>query len=130
MEEREDLFFKNVTVQAVEEYLLALRINTYSMTQRPGLEIKTEVTAHMLCLCYKPSSLPCLQEFQQHKARHRKRRYEERSKPSEEQACPHLLLWPLLLCRNILSLLWFRLGQNKKEGKPQCHNFINYSSCK
>lgn len=52
-----------VTVEAVEEYHLALGINMYSMTQRPGLEIKTEVTTHMLCLCYKQSSLPCLKEL-------------------------------------------------------------------
>lgn len=75
-----DLFFKNVTVGAVEEYLLALRINTYSVTQGPGLEMKTKVTAHMLCLCYKPSSLPCLQEFQQHEAKHRKGCCEERTR--------------------------------------------------
>lgn len=63
MGEREDLFFKNVTVEAVEEYLLDLGINIYSMTQRPGLEVKTEVTTHVLCLCYKQSSLPCLQKL-------------------------------------------------------------------
>lgn len=63
MGEREDLFFKNVTVEAIEEYLLDLGINMYSMTQRPGLEVKTEVTTHMLCLCYKQSSLLCLQEL-------------------------------------------------------------------
>lgn len=38
-----------MTVEALEEYLRALRINTCSMTQGPGLEIKTKVTAHMLC---------------------------------------------------------------------------------
>lgn len=49
MEEIEDSDFKSMTFEAVEEYVLALRINTYSMIQGAGLEIKTKVTTHMLC---------------------------------------------------------------------------------
>lgn len=54
-----DYFFFNVTV---EEYRLALRASTHSMSQGPGLEKKAKVTAHMPWLRYKPSSPPCLQE--------------------------------------------------------------------
>lgn len=60
MEEAEDLFLKNVTVEAVEEHLIALRNNTYSVTQGPGLEIKTKSQLTCCaCVTSHPLSLAC-----------------------------------------------------------------------
>lgn len=106
MEEMEDLVFKSVIFEAVE-YIIALRINTYSMTHVAGLETKTKIRAHMLCWCYKPLSLPC-RNSNSAKQSTGEDVVTEHNKSEEEQACPHLLLCTPWICRNTVSLpgLW------------------------